>query len=65
MIKCQLIANMISFSIIRVIIIRIISSIIIIIVVIITWVGLPVDSLESVGRGPIDSLESIGRSVTG
>ena len=29
-------------------------------VVIITWVGLPVDSLESIGSRPIDSRESIG-----
>ena len=28
--------------------------------VIITWVGSPVDSLDSVGQGPIDSLESVG-----
>ena len=26
---------------------------------------LPIDSLESVGRGPIDSLESVGRSIKG
>ena len=29
-------------------------------VVIITWVGLPIDSLESIGRLSIDSRESIG-----